>query len=82
MTLYAIPFSLGAILEQKLENSDVYKLVAYASRSLTEVESGFLQTESEALAVVWGYERFQLFLLRVFFFLLKFELFTYHKALP
>ena len=82
MTLDATPFSLGAILEQKLENSDVYELVAYASRSLTEVERRFLQTESEALAVVWGYEHFQLFLLRVFFFLLKFELFTYHKASP
>ena len=72
----ASPFPLGAILEQKLEHSDVYKVVAYASRSLTEVERRYLQTEREALAVVWGCERFWLFLLGI-----KFELFTDHKAL-
>ena len=34
------------------------------------------QTECETLSGVWGYERFQLFLLGV-----KVELFTNHKAL-
>ena len=34
----------------------------YASQSLTEVERRYLQTEHEALAVVWGSEHFQLFL--------------------
>ena len=38
MTVDASSFALGAILEQKLEHSDVYKVVPYTSRSLTEVE--------------------------------------------
>ena len=76
MTVDASSFALGAILEQKLEHSDVYKVVPYTSRSLTEVERRYQQTEHEALAVVLGCECFQLFLLGM-----KFELFTNHKAL-
>ena len=71
----ASPFALGAILEQKLEHSVVYEVVAFASRLLTDVERRHSQTEREGLAVVWGYERFQFFLLGV-----NFELFTDHKA--
>ena len=37
------------------------KPVAYASRSLTDVERGYSQTEREALAVVWGCEHFNIF---------------------
>ena len=76
MTVDASPCALGAILEKKLEHSDAYKVVAYASRSLNEVEKRYLQTEREALAVVWGCEHFQFFLLGI-----KFELFTDNKAL-
>ena len=76
LTVNASPFALGSILEQKLEHSDVYKVVAYTSRSLTEVERRHSQTESEALAVILGCEYFRLFLVGV-----KFELFTAHKAL-
>ena len=76
LTVDASPFALGSILEQKLEHSDVYKVIAYTSRSLTEVERHHSQTESEALAVIWVCEYFRLFLVGV-----KFELFTAHKAL-
>ena len=38
MTVDASSFALGPILEQKLEHSDVYKVVPYISRSLTEVQ--------------------------------------------
>ena len=54
LTVDALPFALGAILEQKLEHSDVYKVVTHANRLLTEVERRYLQTECEARAVVWG----------------------------
>lgn len=39
----------------------------YTSQSLTELERCYLQTKHEALAVVWGFERFKFFLLAVNF---------------
>ena len=51
----ASPVGLGAILMQD------DKIVSYASRSLTPVESRYNQTEREALAVVWGCEHFHLY---------------------
>ena len=51
LTVDTSPFALGAILEQKLEHSDVYKVVAYASQSLIEVERHYSQTEPEGLDV-------------------------------
>ena len=37
-------------------------IVAYASRSLTDCESRYSQTEREALALIWGIEHFHLYL--------------------
>lgn len=57
----ASPCGLGAILSQISPNgqSDV---VAYASRSLTDPENRYSQTEREALGVIWGIEHFHLYL--------------------
>ena len=71
----ASPVGLGAILVQKSNGSD-FKPVIFASRSLTDVERRYLQTEKEALGVVWACERFRLYLLGM-----QFELITDHKPL-
>ena len=44
------------------EKDDVSRAVCYASRSLSDVERRYSQTEKEALGVVWGFERFNLYL--------------------
>ena len=57
----ASPFSLGAILTQTTPGHDS-KVIAYASRSLTDIESKYSQIEREALAIVFGIEHFHLYL--------------------
>ncbi|KAK3720291.1 hypothetical protein QZH41_007748 [Actinostola sp. cb2023] len=57
----ASPVGLGAILAQ-VTHDQGRNVVAYASRSLTDCESRYSQTEREALAVVWGTEHFHLYL--------------------
>ena len=56
----ASPIGLGAILLQ-LQEDDVYKPVAFASRALTPVESRYSQTEREALSIVWACEKFHIY---------------------
>ena len=57
----ASPIGLGAILTQRDDSSDL-RIVAYASRSLTDTESRYSQTEREMLAVVWACEHFHLYI--------------------
>jgi len=71
----ASPVGLGAILTQQQQDGS-YQPVIYASRTLTDTEKRYSQTEKEALAVVWGCERFQIYLLGS-----RFELITDHKPL-
>ncbi|CAF1082211.1 unnamed protein product [Brachionus calyciflorus] len=64
----ASPVGLGAILMQYNPNdSDDIRIVAYASRSLTDVERRYAQIEKECLAIVWGCEKFHIYLYGRFF---------------
>ena len=71
----ASPVGLGAILTQVTADGGT-NIVAYASRSLTDCESRYSQTEGEALAVVWGIEHFHLYLYGS-----SFQIITDHKPL-
>lgn len=59
----ASPVGLGAVLTQsrsKVESDR--RVVAFASRLLTGVETRYSQCEKEALAAVWGCEKFWLYI--------------------
>jgi hypothetical protein len=70
----ASPIGLGAVLVQEQENE--LRVISYASRSLTDTERRYSQTEKEALALVWACERFH-----VYIYGSEFELLTDHKPL-
>ena len=70
----ASPVGLGAVLVQ--EQGDEHRIINYASRSLSDVERRYSQTEKEALAIVWSCERFHAYLYGA-----EFELLTDHKPL-
>lgn len=69
------PVGLGAVLIQKGKN-DQYRLISYASKTLTSTEQKYAQTEREALALVWACEKFHYYLYGKFFHLV-----TDHKPL-
>ena len=58
----ASPSGLSAILMQNTPGTKDRRVVAYASRVLTDVERRYSQTEREALAVVWAIEKLHLYL--------------------
>ena len=70
----ASPVALGAVLTQ--QQGGIWKLISYASRSLTDVERSYSQTEKEALALVWACEPFNMYV-----FGQHFELETDHQPL-
>lgn len=70
----ASPVGLGAVLIQFDANGP--RVISYASRSLSETEQKYAQTEKEALALVWAVERFHFYV-----FGKNFELVTDHKPL-
>lgn len=70
----ASPIGLGAVLMQRQKKGRL-QVVAYAAKSLTETEKRYPQNQREALAVVWGVEKFGPFLLGS-----KFKIFTDNKA--
>lgn len=57
----ASPIGLGAVLVQFDEKS-IPRIIACASKALSQVEGRYSQTQKEALAVVWATERFRFFL--------------------
>ena len=65
---------LGAVLEQL--NSDGWRPISFASRYLSEAEKKYSTNELEVLAVVWGAEYFQNYVLGR-----SFLIDTDHKAL-
>lgn len=65
---------LGAVLLQFKENQP--RVISYASKSLSETEKKYPPIEKEALGIVWGIERFKIYLLGI-----QFELETDHKPL-
>lgn len=72
----ASPVALGAVLLQFSDTDGSPRLISYASKSLSETEKRYCQTEKEALALVWAVERFAVYLIGR-----RFELETDHKPL-
>ena len=70
----ASPVGLGAVLTQ--QQGGVWRVISHASRSLSDVECRYSQTEKEALALVWACERFSMYVTGE-----TFELETHHKPL-
>ena len=64
----------GSVLTQVQEGLE--RVIAYASHASTGVERRYSQTEREALGLVWGCERFHLYL-----YGMEFTLLTGHKPL-
>lgn len=71
----ASPTGLGAVLLQENRRKEK-RIIAFASKALTDLERKYFQTEREALALVWAVEKFKLFLLGT-----KFKLITDCKPL-
>lgn len=65
---------LGAVLLQFKKNQP--RVIGYASKSLSETEKKYPAIEKEALGIVWGVERFRIYLLGI-----NFELETDHRPL-
>jgi hypothetical protein len=75
LTADASSYGLGAVLSQ-VQSDGTVKPVAYASRSLTPTQRRYAQIDKEALALVWGTERFHCFLAGK-----QFQMETDHKPL-
>nr|GEX88387.1 DNA-directed DNA polymerase [Tanacetum cinerariifolium] len=70
----ASDFAIGAVLGQRQEKH--FRLIYYASKTMTEPESNYTTTEKEMLAVVYASEKFQSYLI-----MNKSIVYTDHSAL-
>ena len=58
----ASPVGVGGLLIQHdIDNDDNYKIINYASRSLSDVEQRYSQIEREALAIYYGIKKFHIY---------------------
>ncbi|GJV41160.1 reverse transcriptase domain-containing protein, partial [Tanacetum coccineum] len=57
----ASDYAIGAILGQRIEKH--FRLIHYASKTMTEAESNYTTTEKEMLAVVYAFEKFRSYLI-------------------
>ena len=69
------PVGIGCVLVQENDKGES-RVILYASRTLTEIERKYSQTEKEALAIVWSCERLHMYLIGT-----EFELLTDHAPL-
>ena len=65
-----------AIFAQQDKSTELYRIISYASRALSPIDSRYSQTDIEGLSLFWGNEHFHLFLLGT-----EFDVYTDHKAL-
>ena len=75
MSSDASSFGIGGTLLQ--EHDNIYKPVAYVSRTMTDTEKRYSQMEKELLAVVWTCEKFSKYLVGME----NFRIITDHKPL-
>lgn len=57
----ASPVGLGAVIAQRQPDGN-FRPISYASRALTPVEQRYSQIERESLAILFGVERFRMYL--------------------
>jgi len=74
--VHGCPMGLAATLTQRKPGEQIWQVVQYASRSLTDTEKRYSQIELEALAGDFGCKKFHLFLYGI-----PFKMVTDHKPL-